>query len=47
MNRSALQEDLAMLVSRLHPCFSRSAPYGNAWNYIEGLLKPVERKNGW
>jgi SRSO17 transposase len=47
MDRSTLQEDLAVLVSRLRPCFSRSAPYGNAWKYIEGLLKPVERKNGW
>lgn len=47
MNRLSLQEDLSGLVSRLRPCFSRSAPYGNAWKYIEGLLKPVERKNGW
>jgi SRSO17 transposase len=47
MNRLSLEGDLSGLVSRLRPCFSRSAPYGDAWKYIEGLLKPVERKNGW
>lgn len=47
MNRSSLQDDLAVLASRLRPCFARSAPYGNAWDYIKGLLKPLERKNGW
>ena len=47
MNRSTLRADLEGLVSRLRSCFARSAPYGNAWDYIEGLLKPLERKNGW
>ena len=38
MNRSSLQEDLAVLVSQLRPCFARAAQYGNVWDYIEGLL---------
>lgn len=35
------------LVNRLLPRFGRKEMQQRAQEYLEGLLKPVERKNGW
>ena len=38
---------LAEVAQRLGARFSRSEPRRRARSYGEGLLRPVERKNGW
>src|SRR3954465_663745 len=38
---------LAGLLDRFGRLFVRAAPRGQAGRYLEGLLGPVERKNGW
>ncbi len=35
------------LVNRLPPRFGRKEMQQRAQEYLEGLLKPIERKNGW
>src|SRR3954463_9532843 len=35
------------LLDRFGRLFVRAAPRGQAGRYLEGLLGPVERKNGW
>jgi SRSO17 transposase len=43
----AWNTQLAALASRIAPHFARSEPRQRALAYLEGLLKPIERKNGW
>jgi SRSO17 transposase len=47
MDKRALEGELFLLVSRLHPCFAQSAPCRNAQHYLKGLLKPLACKTGW
>src|SRR5213078_2095521 len=39
--------ELDELLTRLGRLFVRAEPRGQAGRYLEGLLGPVERKNGW
>jgi SRSO17 transposase len=39
--------DLDEITERLGPRFARSEPRQRMRRYVEGLLRPVERKNGW
>jgi hypothetical protein len=39
--------ELDGLLARLGRLFVRSEPRGQAGRYLEGLLGPVRRKNGW
>src|SRR3954469_1493843 len=39
--------ELDALLARFGRLFVRAAPRGQAGRYLEGLLGPVERKNGW
>src|SRR4051812_18153646 len=39
--------ELDGLLDRFGRLFVRAAPRGQAGRYLEGLLGPVERKNGW
>src|SRR4051794_41131042 len=39
--------ELDGLLDRFGRLFVRAAPRGQAGRYLEGLLRPVERKNGW
>src|SRR3954467_10553751 len=38
---------LDRLVERIAPCFRRIEPGRRVRAYLEGLLCPIERKNGW
>src|SRR5918994_807300 len=40
-------DQLDDLVARIAPRFSRVAPRRRARAYLQGLLAPLERKNGW
>jgi hypothetical protein len=35
------------LCERIGPCFARSETRERAKAYLQGLLSPIERKNGW
>ncbi|HUY75686.1 MAG TPA: transposase, partial [Ktedonobacterales bacterium] len=39
--------ELAQLHRRIAPRFARAEPRQRALAYLQGLLSPVERKNGW
>jgi SRSO17 transposase len=39
--------ELERLLARFGRLFARAEPRGQAGRYLEGLLGPVERKNGW
>src|SRR5437763_17124700 len=39
--------ELERLLARFGRLFVRAEPRGQAGRYLEGLLGPVERKNGW
>src|SRR5881397_37357 len=39
--------ELDALLARFGRLFVRAEPRGQAGRYLEGLLAPVERKNGW
>jgi SRSO17 transposase len=39
--------DLSTLVARLAPHFARAEPRRRVLAYLQGLLSPLERKNGW
>lgn len=41
------REDLECLFAYLSPRFGRADRQRHAWEYLLGLLSPVERKNGW
>ena len=43
----AWSAELAALLERLGPRFGRVEPRRRAAAYLQGLLAPVERKNGW
>src|SRR6478735_166263 len=38
---------LRVLHARIAPCFHRAEPRQRARRYVQALLSPVERKNGW
>src|SRR5579859_6914575 len=38
---------LAQLHARIAPRFARPEPRRRALAYLQGLLSPIERKNGW
>ena len=40
-------EELGALHARVAPHFKRDEPRQRALSYLQGLLSPVERKNGW
>src|SRR5258708_15966305 len=40
-------EELAKLHARIAPRFRRAEVRMRAYRFLEGLLAPVERKNGW
>lgn len=40
-------KELEALHARIAPCFARAEPRRRAHAYLQGLLGPVERKNGW
>jgi hypothetical protein len=40
-------DQLDDLVTRIAPRFSRIEPRRRARAYLQGLLAPLERKNGW
>ena len=40
-------DQLDDLVARIAPRFSRIEPRRRARAYLQGLLSPLERKNGW
>jgi SRSO17 transposase len=44
---AAWVEEFAALLGRLGPRFGRVEPRRRAAAYLQGLLAPVERKNGW
>ena len=44
---AAWSEEFAALLARLGPRFGRVEPRRRAAAYLQGLLAPVERKNGW
>ena len=44
---SGWQAELEGLLARFGRLFMRSEPRVQAGRYLEGLLGPVERKNGW
>lgn len=44
---SGWQAELEGLLARFGQLFMRSEPRAQAGRYLEGLLGPVERKNGW
>src|SRR3982750_4427126 len=39
--------ELAQLHARIAPRFARPEPRRRALAYLQGLLSPIERKNGW
>src|ERR687886_823098 len=39
--------ELDALAARIAPRFSRAEPRRRALAYLQGLLSPLERKNGW
>ena len=41
------QQDLERLHGRISKYFSRSEPRTRSLAYLQGLLSPIERKNGW
>ena len=41
------RDELAVLQERLGALFARPEPRQQAGRYLEGLLSPVERKDGW
>ena len=43
----AWSDEFAALLERLAPRFGRVEPRRRAAAYLQGLLAPVERKNGW
>ena len=44
---SGWRTELAQLLARFGRLFVRAEPRQQAGRYLEGLLAPVERKNGW
>ena len=40
-------DQLDDLLTRIAPCFGRIEPRRRARSYLQGLLAPLERKNGW
>ncbi len=40
-------EELAAVARRIAPRFGRAEPRRRALTYLQGLLAPLERKNGW
>jgi SRSO17 transposase len=44
---SSWRKELAALLARLGRLFVRAEPREQAGRYLEGLLGPVKRKNGW
>ena len=44
---TAWSMELAQLHRRIAPRFARAEPRQRALAYLQGLLSPVERKNGW
>jgi SRSO17 transposase len=40
-------DQLDDLLARIAPCFGRIEPRRRARSYLQGLLAPLERKNGW
>ena len=47
MNVSAWAKELERLAARIGPRFVRSEARQRAKAYLQGLLSPAERKNGW
>jgi hypothetical protein len=44
---SQTAEALAEMQARIGPRFGRSEVRRRAYRFLEGLLEPIERKNGW
>ena len=47
INDQKLNQELIAIMNRLSSKFSSKPGYNNAMEYMEGLLGPAERKNGW
>lgn len=47
MDLAGWQRELEGVHARLGQCFARPEPRRRALSYLQGLLGPVERKNGW
>lgn len=41
------EQELEVIAQRIAPHFARPEARQRAWDYLRGLLSPVERKNGW
>ena len=44
---AAWSEELEEVQERIGPRFARSEQRQRVWRYLDELLSPVERKNGW
>ena len=43
----AWAQELEAVLGRIAPQFGRAEPRRRALTYLQGLLAPLERKNGW
>jgi SRSO17 transposase len=42
-----MREELAQVQARIGPRFRRAEVGQRAWHFLEALVSPIERKNGW